>query len=216
MKLFVFDHCPFCLKARMAVGYKNLPVAIEYLQNHDVQARIDKVGANTVPILQTENGNYIAESLDIVEYLDRSDGQPQLLDSTQSTQINRWLSQASEASNTLVFPRWLKIELPEFASQEAKDWFEKNKTRMIDMSFESAFEQSNLAIENMHSVLQRLDFLQLPSDRNNQLSYDDINLFPFLRNLTVVKGLKFPNKVAEYIDQVAKLTRIKLYTAQAI
>lgn len=216
MKLFVFDHCPFCIKAMMTVGYKNLPVAIEYLQNHDVQARIDKVGANMVPILQIEDGSYMAESLDIVEYLDHSDGQPQLASSTQSAKINQWLSQASEANNTLVFPRWLKIKLPEFASQQAKDWFEKNKTRMIDMSFESAFEQSNLAIENMHSVLQQLDFLQLPSDRNNQLSYDDINLFPFLRNLTVVKDLKFPNKVAQYIEQVAKLSQIKLYTDQAI
>ncbi|MCU4675712.1 glutaredoxin 2 [Catenovulum sp. 2E275] len=216
MKLFVFDHCPFCVKAMMPVGLKNLQVEIEAIQNHDVQARIDKVGANMVPILQKEDGSFMAESLDIVKYLDKSDNQPVLTPATQANQINNWLSQASQVSHILVFPRWLKIELPEFQSQQAKNWFEKNKTKMIDMSFEKAFEQSNLAIEQMHAVLQKLDFIQLPSDKNNQLSFDDINLFPFLRNLTVVKDLKLPNKAEEYVTQVSKLTKVHLYKDQAI
>ncbi|POU69340.1 glutaredoxin, partial [Pantoea sp. PSNIH4] len=26
MKLYIYDHCPFCVKARMIFGLKNLPV----------------------------------------------------------------------------------------------------------------------------------------------------------------------------------------------
>ncbi|MDU1427151.1 MAG: glutaredoxin, partial [Klebsiella michiganensis] len=26
MKLYIYDHCPFCLKARMIFGLKNIPV----------------------------------------------------------------------------------------------------------------------------------------------------------------------------------------------
>ena len=216
MKLFVFDHCPYCVKARMAAGLKNLPVEFEYIQNHDIQARISKVGTNTVPILQKDDASYMAESLDIVEYLDHLDGHPVILPSTQSNQINLWLSQASKIISMLVNPRWLMINLPEFQSQQAKDWFEGNKSRMLDMSFERAYDQSNLAIEQMHAVLQKLDFVHLPSERNNTISYDDINLFPFLRNLTVVKGLKFPYKIEEYLEQVASICKINLYTDVAI
>ncbi len=216
MKLFVFDHCPFCVKAKMPIGLKNLAVDIEYIQNHDVQARIDKVGANMVPILQKPDGSYMAESLDIVEYLDNFDNKPVISQSTQANKINYWLSQASMTYNVLLYPRWLKIELPEFQSEQAKNWFEQNKSRLIDMSFEQAYDQTNLMIEKMHAVLQKLDFIRLPSERNNQISYDDINLFPFLRNLTVIKGLTLPYKVDEYIRQVATLCDINLYFEQQI
>ncbi|HCS3144438.1 TPA: glutaredoxin, partial [Shigella flexneri] len=26
MKLYIYDHCPYCLKARMIFGLKNIPV----------------------------------------------------------------------------------------------------------------------------------------------------------------------------------------------
>lgn len=51
MKLFVFQHCPYCIKAMMVAAYKKIDVEWVYLQNHDVDARIAKVGANMVPIL---------------------------------------------------------------------------------------------------------------------------------------------------------------------
>ena len=28
MKLYVYDHCPFCVRARMIFGLKNLPVEL--------------------------------------------------------------------------------------------------------------------------------------------------------------------------------------------
>ena len=35
MKLYIYDHCPFCVKARMIFGLKNIPVELNVLLNDD-------------------------------------------------------------------------------------------------------------------------------------------------------------------------------------
>ena len=35
MKLYIYDHCPFCVKARMIFGLKNKPVELVVMLNDD-------------------------------------------------------------------------------------------------------------------------------------------------------------------------------------
>ena len=216
MKLFVFEHCPFCIKAMMVANLKNMPVEFVYLQNHDVDARIDKVGANMVPILEKEDGAYMAESLDIVKYLDEWDGKPVLSEAVHQTDIDRYNQAVKSVEGPLVHPRWMEITLPEFGSAEAKAWFTINKSKMIGMSFEQAMAQSNEFLIQLNHTLRNLEWLTLPSSRDNVLSYDDINVYPTLRNLTVIKGVEFPTNVRRYIDEVTALTNIPLYDHVAV
>ena len=51
MKLYVYDHCPFCVRARMIFGLKNLPVELVVLANDDEATPIGLVGKKVVPIL---------------------------------------------------------------------------------------------------------------------------------------------------------------------
>ena len=217
MKLFLFHHCPFCVKAMMAAGYKQLDIEWEFLQNHDVDARIAKVGANMVPILQKEDGSYMAESLDIVAYLDKANSAvPTITASKHEAQIKQWLSDIMPSISPLLYPRWLKIDLPEFQCEEAKAWFTKNKTALISMSFEDALSRTSEYVTQVNQALNKLNWLELPSAREQRLSYDDINLYPFLRNLTVVKGIEFPALVRQYIDEVTQLTGTPVYDAVAV
>lgn len=216
MKLFVFEHCPFCIKAMMLANLKNMPVEFVYLQNHDVDARIDKVGANMVPILEKEDGTYMAESLDIVKYLDEWDGKPLLSEAVHQADIDRYNQAVKSVEGPLVHPRWMEIILPEFGSAEAKAWFTTNKSKMIGMSFEQAMAQSNEFLIQLNHALRNLEWLTLPSSRDNVLSYDDINVYPTLRNLTVIKGVEFPPNVRLYIDEVTALANIPLYDHVAI
>lgn len=216
MKLFVFDHCPFCIKAMMVAGLKKAEIELVYLQNHDVDARIEKVGANLVPILQKEDGSYMAESLDIVAYIDALDGQPQLTAARHNDSIAEWSAQSRPFSSRLLFPRWMMIELPEFQCQEAKDWFTKNKCAMIEQDFDDAFAKSDEYLAELNASFAMLNWLVLPSERHNQLSYDDVNLFPSLRNQTVIKGIQFPVRVRQYIDEIAALTGSTLYDDVAV
>ena len=216
MKLFVFDHCPFCIKAMMVAGLKKADIELVYLQNHDVDARIDKVGANLVPILQKEDGSYMAESLDIAAYIDALDGNPVLATGSNDDNISAWADIARPYSSRLLYPRWMKVDLPEFQCEEAKAWFTKNKTAMIEQDFDDAFSKSAEYLIELNATFDKLAWLQLPSERNNVLSYDDVNLFPSLRNLTVVKGVKFPARIRQYIDEVAALTSTSLYDDIAV
>lgn len=216
MKLFVFDHCPFCVKAMMIAGLKKADIELVYLQNHDIDARIEKVGANMVPILQKPDGSYMAESLDIVKFIDNNDGSPVLAPEVHQDELVQWAEAARDCVPYLLYPRWLKVDLPEFQVEEAKTWFYNKKTPMLSVSFEQAFDDSSHYIELANKALQTLEWVTLPSERSNQLSYDDIHLFPMLRNLTVVKGLQYPTRVRQYIDEVAALTSVPLYDDVAV
>ncbi len=216
MKLFVFEHCPYCIKAMMVAGLKGLDVEEVFLQNDDVDARIKKVGANMVPILQKPDGSYMAESLDIAKYLDQSNGQIVVQESTHSQQIIEWLNQSFEFSSPLLCPRWTMIELPEYGSEEAKAWFIQKKSSMLGMSFEEAFSRTDEYLPKMNALFEKLNWLELPSERTYTLNYDDVNLYPHLRNLTVVKGIQFPERVRQYIDEVTELTGIRLFDGLAV
>lgn len=216
MKLFVFDHCPYCVKVMMLVGLKALPVERVYLQNHDVESRIAMVGANMVPILQKADGSFMAESLDIVSYLDNLDGKPVITLASQADAVSQWQEASGYFSSRLLYPRSVLLGLPEFGSQEAIAWFTQNKSAMIEMSFEKALAQTADYLEGLAKCWPRLDWLQLPSERGNKLNIDDINLFPGLRNLTMVKGLVFPARVRAYIEEVAALTQIDLYDDRVV
>ncbi|PQJ66246.1 glutaredoxin 2 [Photobacterium angustum] len=216
MKLFVFDHCPFCVKAMMIAGLKKADIELVYLQNHDIDARIEKVGANMVPILQKPDGSYMAESLDVVKFIDNNDGCPVLAPEVHQDELVQWTEAARDCVPYLLYPRWLKVDLPEFQVEEAKTWFYNKKTPMLSVSFEQAFENSSHYIELTNKALQTLEWVTLPSERSNQLSYDDIHLFPMLRNLTVVKGIQYPTRVRQYIDEVAALTSVPLYDDVAV
>lgn len=51
MKLYVYDHCPYCLRARMVFGLKDLPVELVMIANDDEATPIGLVGKKVVPIL---------------------------------------------------------------------------------------------------------------------------------------------------------------------
>lgn len=216
MKLFLFDHCPYCVKAMMIVGYQQLDVEYAFLQNHDIQARIEKVGANLVPILQKADDSYMAESLDIVSYLDGVKGEPMLDAARLQTVIDEWLTKTKQLCSALMYPRWLKIPLPEFQCDEARDWFTQKKTQTLGISFDTAYDNTAEYLNPLQSQLEDIDWLVLPSERHNRLSYDDINIFPTLRNLTVIKGIEFPATVRQYIEEVSTLTNVTLYDDVAI
>lgn len=61
MKLYIYDHCPYCLKARMIFGLKNIPVELHVLLNDDAETPTRMVGQKQVPILQKDDSRYMPE-----------------------------------------------------------------------------------------------------------------------------------------------------------
>ncbi len=215
MKLYVYDHCPFCVRARMIFGLKNLAFEKITLLNDDEATPVGLVGKKVVPILIKENGEAMPESLDIVKYVDETYGEKQLSDNVRS-EINDWIKKVGAYYNHLLLPRFVKLGLAEYATQSAVDYFVKKKTESIgDFAENLANSAQYLAL--LTPDLAELDKLIVNAEAaNGQLSLEDILLFPMLRNLTCVQGLQLPPNVADYVAKMAELSKVELYTDRAV
>ncbi|MGB7800123.1 glutaredoxin 2 [Buttiauxella sp.] len=215
MKLYIYDHCPFCLKARMIFGLKNIPIELNVLLNDDEATPTKMVGKKVVPILQKDDSRYMPESMDIVHYVDKLDGEPLLTGSTNAA-ISDWLRHVNSYVQQLTLPRIAKAPFDEFATPQARSYFANKKEAMIG-SFADHLSHSPGLIKKISDDLRKLDKLIVqPNAVNGELSEDDIHLFPLLRNLTLVAGIDWPSRVAAYRDNMAKQTQINLLSSHAI
>ena len=130
MKLYIYDHCPFCVRARMIFGLRNLTVQLDYFLNDDDASPTALIGTKQVPILQKVDGSYMAESLDIVRYIDTLSGS-QRIDETIRPEVQTWFDHFNNLGNLLITPRIPKLKLPEFATQNAIDYFIDKKQDSI-------------------------------------------------------------------------------------
>jgi len=48
--VYVYDHCPFCVRVRLALGIKNIKHKINFMANDDVQTPTSLVGKKIAPI----------------------------------------------------------------------------------------------------------------------------------------------------------------------
>jgi hypothetical protein len=48
--VYVYDHCPFCVRVRLALGIKNIKHRVQFMANDDVQTPSKLVGKKIAPI----------------------------------------------------------------------------------------------------------------------------------------------------------------------
>ena len=208
-QLYTYDHCPYCVKARMIFGLKNVSFEHVILLNDDEKTPISMIGQKMVPILKKEDGQFMGESLDIIRYIDN-----------KNSPIVSWeeddffLSQkdkGNESVYSLVMPRWVKSQMEEFKTESARNYFQNKKENMIG-SFEEALKNTETFKKNLSPVLERLNEKVSPDQwyLGNQVSLNDFHLFPFLRGLTIVKGFLLPSNLRGYADWVSHKTNIAL------
>jgi Glutaredoxin 2 len=86
---------------------------------------------------------------------------------------------------------------------------------MIEMPFSNALSQTKEHVVKVEAALNQLPTLPLPSDHGNSISWDDVLIYPTLRNLTMVRDLSFPERVSTYIKEVSALTNTHTYHDKA-
>ena len=208
LKLYHYDHCPYCIRVRIILGLKKIPFESIILQNSDENSHFKLVNKKVVPILEYEKDKFMIESLDIVKFLDEFDNKS-ILEKPQNEFIQNWINENSSVIYRLAIPRFVKLNLEEFKDQKDIDYFTKKKENFLG-NFEELLENTSKFIEEIEKELETLnkekDFLS-----KENFSYDDIFLFPTLRNLTCVKGLTFPENVLNYLNKMSELTNIDLY-----
>lgn len=213
MKLYIYDHCPFCVRARMAAGLFGADVEEVVLANDDEATPIGMIGAKQVPILQKEDGSFMGESLDVVRYLDR---EGRLKDEIRP-EIQAWLDKVGEYNLKLVQPRVIKLGLPEFETPEAVKYFTDKKEKSIG-SFAANLEKTGQYVQRLNGDLVELETLMTEGGAglNGEIGMEDILVFPILRNLTVVRGVEWPQKVMDYLLRMSEASGVPLYFDRAL
>lgn len=62
MKLYIYDHCPFCARVAFVARSLGLTVELVSVDYHDAQTLIDLIGKKMVPVLEKDDGSIMAES----------------------------------------------------------------------------------------------------------------------------------------------------------
>lgn len=203
MKLYIFEHCPFCVKARMPFGIRGIPIELIYLLNDDAQTPKSLVGRKVVPILQKDDGACMPESMDIVHYSEKHSDKP-LFVGQLNPAISHWLAEVNSYINKLLMPRFVMIDFPEFATPASKAFYTTNKEAYIG-SFKDNLANTKALIERINADLNILDpLIKSPAACNGKLSEDDIHLFAQLRGLSIVKGVTYPKQVNAYRKTMAQ------------
>ncbi|MBV7433716.1 glutaredoxin 2 [Cardiobacteriaceae bacterium TAE3-ERU3] len=215
MKLYYYDHCPFCTRARMIFGFRNIPVDSEILANDDEETPNRLIGKKMLPILVKEDGTAMGESLDIVKYVNQLAEQP--IDEDVRPALNDLLDKINKYAIYLILPRSSKIDFAEFATPSAVDYYTKKKTETVG-DFDAQIARSDEYIAKLDEDLKALDALILSTDAANGKapSMEDILIFPILRNLTTVKGINWPDGIRDYLDSISRQTAISLLFDHAI
>lgn len=209
MKLYVYDHCPFCVKARSIFGLKKVSFELVVMLNDDAATPERMVGRKVAPILEEED-QYLAESMDIVAKIDALDGQTILTGPTVPA-VADWLKESSSNLYALTMPRWASSELPEFATAEAMAFFTQKKEAIIG-PFSERLAESKSLIEAANADLARLDpHIQSADAVNGELSTDDIHLFAHLRALSIVRGVTYPYAVEAYRKRMSMKMGVPLH-----
>ncbi len=217
MNLYVYDHCPFCLRVRVAMAQKKIDYKKIYLLNDDEDNPLRMIGKKLVPILEYEPHNFMGESMDIIEYLDENFGpEPEFLwecNYGNTNEINGIVKKMYSPILKLCFPRWIQIGLPEFRTEEAVNYFKSKKERSHG-DFSSLLANTDELIAELNPNLQQLTEVFNYDLRNFNL--DDIEVFSWLRGLSCVKKLSLPPKLDIFLKEVAERSDTVLYYNKAI
>jgi glutaredoxin 2 len=220
MKLYVYDHCPYCVKARMIFGYKAVPFKLVTLPNDDEETPVRMIGKKMVPILEKDDGACMPESLDIIAYVDQRDGAPIVGESfgDASRRLAALLERAGDFVYPLAMPRWVQAPLPEFATPEARSYFIRKKEKMIG-EFGACLSRSDALIAQANRWLEEMDGLIKGAEAVHGIggvTYDDFHLFAALRSLSVVKGVEYPANTDAYRRAVSARTGVPLHDGIAL
>ncbi|MFT8618983.1 MAG: glutaredoxin 2 [Lentilactobacillus hilgardii] len=211
--LYVYEHCPFCIKARMIFGLKAIPFQLVVLMNDDEQTPIGMVGRKVVPILQTA-GRFMPESLDIIALIDSRD--PPVLTGARNPAVAEWINRGRSLLYREFLPRAAMAPFPEFATTSARAYFLQHKEN-ASTPFVTVLENAAAAVEAVNAWVQELaPLVQKPDAVNGTLSYDDIDLFALLHSLSLIKGVQYPASVQTYRQTLSKLCGIPLLDPVAI
>src|SRR6476620_11149017 len=198
MRLYLFEHCSLCFRVRMAAALKRMHLQETVVLEDDSETMTSLVGKRAVPILITDDGQPMLESMDMVRYIDRLGDA--VLTGAERPEIAAWAERVPPKTALLTWPRYPLLGLPEVPTSAALDHYNLRKRKAIG-DFVELRANTRRYIDDLLPDLAELDrLIESPRAVSGALSTDDIRVLPLLRSMATVKGLPLPRKVREYFE----------------
>lgn len=214
--VLIYDHCPFCIRVRHALGLKNIKHNLIWLANDDINTPTALVQRKVVPIFQSTgaSGPSMAESLEICETIDSNPefGEPFFRPLSGRSDIEEWMTKMADPMRRLTRVRYARGPFPEFAFEDGRQAYVRNHPLENPSSYEENFAMSDALVKDVQDAMVELEGMIFSKEfcTEGGISYDDILLFAKLRSLTIVKGLVFPKAIREYVEYQAAIADIPL------
>src|SRR5215467_3367653 len=179
MRLYMFEHCSLCFRARMTAALKGLHLQETVVLDDDTETMIGLVGKRVIPILVKDDGEPMLESIEMVHHIDAI-GAP-LLTGPQRNEIAEWAGRVAAKLAPLTQPRYPLLGLPEFGTIAALDHYKLRKRKTLG-DFVELRAGTRRLIEELMPDLEELDrSIESQTAVNGSLSLDDIHVLPLLR-----------------------------------
>lgn len=210
MRLFIYEHCPFCCRARMAFGLHGLDVDTTVVMEGDAETPIALVGRKALPILVNPDGEAMAESMDIVRYIDGL-GEHAFAIEAKSPALKGWHDLAWPPALKLFIPRSTEADFAEISTPQAREAYRIREVKAFGDLDTLRAGTPSLLIE-MNAMLEGLE--PLLADRT-VIDADDFLIYPLLRSLSIVLGLEFGKEASSYLLRMKEVTKVPLLFGQA-
>jgi glutaredoxin 2 len=193
----------------MIFGLKDVECEIITLPNDDEETPTRLIGKKMLPVLVTESNAAIGESLDIVKYIDETYGSS-VLNVADNPAIEAWMEEATKLIYPLAIPRWASADFAEFRQEASRKYFISKKEAVFG-PFPRLLEQTETMVTEINAQLEVLELLLLQQEQDfEHFSLTDIRLFPLLRSLSIVKGMKWPARVDAWRREMAVKSQVNL------
>ncbi|MGJ7546952.1 glutaredoxin 2 [Pseudomonas alloputida] len=209
MKLYIYDHCPFCTRARMIFGLKGLPVDLQVIMEGDAETPTRLIGKKAVPILEKDDGTRMGESLDIVRYVDAI-GTPALV-ASQDEVLDAWVKEVWPTALKLFIPRFVEGDFTEVATPEAREAYRQREEQAFG-DLEALLRATPKLAGEIEPMLGALVPLL---ESRSAIGINDITLWPVLRSLSIVSAVNFPDSVRSYMEHISQKTGVGLLFNQS-
>ena len=167
--LFSYRRCPYAMRARMALIYANIDFElIEISLKSKPPEMLHFSPKGTVPVLIVDE-QIIDESMDIIDWI---------LNQNPNIEINTQRPQEKYMAHEI-------IKQNDTSFKKALDAY-KYSIQYPEKNIDQLFKETTFFLDFLDAKLSRTDFLV-----NNHLTFADIAVFPFVRQLVNVNNERF-------------------------
>jgi len=243
LKLHLYDHCPFCVRAELVLGWLGLKcerILYNYGEGADPgkcdgngyepsSGPVKLTGFKMLPVLEGDvvptTGNMVGmpESLEICSFLIASaQGDESIAPATGRGDLDAWLKRFAPVNGQLIKPRIIKMPVKDWSDPRDAAYSKWKYTSKQGFDYAAAEAATPSLLRDMATLLQELEPLLRGTTADGcpcinvwGLSIDDVLVLPLLRNLTCVAGLEWPTLARKYVEMGSSKGGVKLYSEYA-